>query len=203
MKQLKSLTYIITDTAALKELKENLVDVRDKFSKHAPVDHGLAVEHPKAKMELEKNVKRKLESLPLPRKKIKLTSRVGAASEARKFSSKIKIREKDLNDLTKNGISGIPLSSADKNSSQALFLKGKAKKENETQPKQSKENILANIETNISTSNNTEGVTYNHLEQIISDLIKSSQIGNVTLFSNTIHQFSSFSQKFPRKFDKH
>ena len=196
MKQLKSLTYIITDTAALKELKENLVDVRDKFSKHAPVDHGLAVEHPKAKMELEKNVKRKLESLPLPRKKIKLTSRVGAASEARKFSSKIKIREKDLNDLTKNGISGIPLSSADKNSSQALFLKGKAKKENETQPKQSKENILANIETNISTSNNTENVTYNHLEQIRSkntDLIKSSQTGNVTVFSNIILQFSSFS----------
>ena len=206
MKQLKSLTYIITDTAALKELKENLVDVRDKFSKHAPVDHGLVVEHPKAKMELEKNVKRKLESLPLPRKMIKLTSRVGAASEARKFSSKTKITEKDLKGLTKNEISGIPLNSADKNSIQeALFLKGNAKKENETQPKHSKENILANIETNISTFNNTEDVTYNHLEQIRSkhaDLIKSSQIGNVTVFSNTIHQFSSFSQKFPRKFDK-
>ena len=45
----------------------------DKFPKHAPVDHGLVVEHPKAKMEFEKNVKRKSESLPLPRKKIKLT----------------------------------------------------------------------------------------------------------------------------------
>ena len=33
--------------------------MRDKFSKHAPVDHGLVLEHPKAKMELEKNVKRK------------------------------------------------------------------------------------------------------------------------------------------------
>ena len=59
--------------------------MRDKFSKHAPVDYGLVVEHPKAKMELVKNVKRKLESLPLPRKKIKLTGRVGAATEARKF----------------------------------------------------------------------------------------------------------------------
>ena len=45
LKQLKSLTYIITDAATLKELKENLIDVRDKFSKHAPVDHGLVVEH--------------------------------------------------------------------------------------------------------------------------------------------------------------
>ena len=45
LKQLISLTYIITDTAALKELKENLIDVRDKFSKHTPVDHGLVVEH--------------------------------------------------------------------------------------------------------------------------------------------------------------
>ena len=71
MKQLKSLTYIITDTVALKELKENLIDARDKFSKHATMDHGLVVEHPEAKMELEKNVKRKLESVPLPRKKIK------------------------------------------------------------------------------------------------------------------------------------
>ena len=31
LKQLKSLTIIITDTAALKKLKENLIDVRDKF----------------------------------------------------------------------------------------------------------------------------------------------------------------------------
>ena len=85
LKQLKSLTYIITDTVALKELKEKLIDVRDKFSKHATVDHGLVVEHPEAKMGLEKNVKRKLESVPLPKKKIKLTGRVGAASEARKF----------------------------------------------------------------------------------------------------------------------
>ena len=124
-------------------------------------------------------------------------------NESRKFSSNIKIREKDLKDLRKNEISVVSLSSADKNSSESLFLKGNTKKENERQPRHPKENILANIETNISTSNNTEGVTYNHLEQIISDLIKSSQIGNVTLFSNTIHQFSSFSQKFPRKFDKH
>ena len=193
MKQLKSLTYIITDTTALKELKENLTDVRDKFSKHAPVDYGLVVEHPKAKMELEKNVKRKLESLSLPRKQIKLTSTVGAASEARKFqASNIKITEKDLKVLTKNEISGVPLSSADKNSSEALFLKGNAKKENETQPKHSKENILANIGTNISISNNTEDITYNHLEQIRSkqtDLIKSSQTGNVFF----ILQFSSFS----------
>ena len=139
-KQLKSLTYIITDTAALKELEENLIDVRDKFSKHAPVDHGLIIEYPKAKMELEENVKRKFESLPLSRKKIKLTVRVGVASEARKFSSNIKITEKDLKDLTKNEISGVslPLSSADKNSSEALFLKDNAKKENETQPKHSK-----------------------------------------------------------------
>ena len=107
MEQLKSLTYVITDTAALKELKENLIDVRDKFSKHAPVDHGLVVEHPKAKMELEKNVKRKLESLTLPRKKIKLTGRVGAASEARKFLSNINITEKDLKDLAKDEISGV------------------------------------------------------------------------------------------------
>ena len=59
LKQLKSLTYIITDTTALKKLKENLIDAREKFSKHAPVDHGLAVEHPKAEMELEENVERK------------------------------------------------------------------------------------------------------------------------------------------------
>ena len=60
----------------------------DKFSKHAPVDHSIVEEHPKAKMELHENVKRKFESLPLPWKKIKLTGRVGVASEARKFSSK-------------------------------------------------------------------------------------------------------------------
>ena len=107
MKQLKSLTYIISDTAALEELKENLIDVKDKFSKHAPVDHDVVVEHPEAKMELDKNVKRKFESLPLPRKKIKLTGRVGAASEARKFSSNINITEKDLKDLTKDEISGV------------------------------------------------------------------------------------------------
>ena len=168
----------------------------DKFSKHALVDHGLVVEHPKAKMELEKNIKRKLESLPLPRKKIKLTGRVGAASEAWKFSSNIKITEKNLKDLTENEISGVPLSSADKNSSEALFLKANAKKENETQLRHSKENILANIETNISISNNTEYVTYNHQEQIRSkhtDLVKSSQTGNVTVFSKIIPQFSSFS----------
>ena len=58
------------------------------------MDHGLVVEHSKAKMELEENVKRKFESLPLPRKKIKLTGRVGVACEARKFSSNIKIIEK-------------------------------------------------------------------------------------------------------------
>ena len=55
LKQLKSLTIIITDTAALKKLKENLIDARDKFSKHAPVYHGLVVvEHPRAKMQSEK-----------------------------------------------------------------------------------------------------------------------------------------------------
>ena len=140
--------------------------MRDKFSKHAPVDYGLVVEHPKAKMELVKNVKRKLESLPLPRKKIKLTGRVGAATEARKFWSNIKITEKDLKDLTKNEISGVPLSSADKNSSETLFLKGNAKKENETQPKHSKENILAKIRPKHT------------------DLIKSSQTGNVRFFNN-------------------
>ena len=115
-----------------------------------------------------------------------LTGRVGVASKARKISSNIKITEKDLKDLTKNEISGVSLSSADKNSSEALFLKENAKKKNETQPKHSKANILANTETNISTSNNTEGVTYNHLEQIRSkntDLIKSNQTGNVTVFS--------------------
>ena len=79
-----------------------MIDTRDKFSKHAPVDHGLVLEHPKAKMELEKNVKRKFENLPLPRKKIKLTGRVGAASEARQFSSNIKITEKDIKSLKKN-----------------------------------------------------------------------------------------------------
>ena len=149
-------------------------------------------EHPKAKTELEKNVKRKLENLPLPRKKIKLTSRVGAVSEARKFSSNIKITEKDLKDLTKNEISGIPLSSADKNSTkEALFLKGNARKENETQPKHSKENILVNS----ATYNSTEDVTYNPFEQVRSkhaDLMKSNQIGNVTVFSKIIPQFSSF-----------
>ena len=61
LKQLKPLTYVITDTPALKELKENLIDVRDKFSKHAPLGHSLVVEHPKAKMELKKDVKRKFE----------------------------------------------------------------------------------------------------------------------------------------------
>ena len=117
-------------------------------------------------------------------------------NESKKFSSNIKIREKDLKDLRKNEISIVSLSSADKNSSESLFLKGNAKKENERQSKHPKENILANIETNILTSNNTENVSYNHLEQIRSkntDLIKSSQTGNVTVFSNIILQFSSFS----------
>ena len=75
------------------------------------------------------------------------------------------------------------MSSADKNSGEALFVKGNAKKENETQPKHSK----ANIEANISTSNNTEDVTYKHLEQFRSkhtDLIKSSQTENITVFSS-------------------
>ena len=193
LKQLKSLTYIITDTVALKELKEHLIDVRDKFSKHAPVDHGLAVEHPKAKMVFEEKVKRKFKSLPLPPKNIKLTGQVGVAREARKFSSNIKITEKDLKDLTKNEISGIPMSISDTISSEALFLKNNAKKESETQSKHSKANILANIETNISRSNNTEDVTSNHLEQTISknaDLIKSNQTGNVTVSSKIIPQFS-------------
>ena len=50
---------IITDTAAINKLIENLINVRDMFSKHAPVDHHLIVEHPKAKIELEENIKRK------------------------------------------------------------------------------------------------------------------------------------------------
>ena len=145
MKQLKS---------ALKELKENLIiDVTDTFLKHGLVDHGLAVEHPKAKMELEKNIKRKFESLPLLRKKIKLNDRVGAGSEARTFSSNIKITEKNLKDLTKKEAREVPLSSDGKNSNETLFLRGNAKKENETQLKHSKANISANIETNISTFN--------------------------------------------------
>ena len=57
MKKLKLLTYIITDTAGLKELKENLIDVRDKFSKHAPWNQSIEVKHPKAKIMLEENVK--------------------------------------------------------------------------------------------------------------------------------------------------
>ena len=68
-----------------------------------------------------------------------------------------------------------------KNSIEALFLKDNTKKENETRPKHSKANVLANIETNISTSNNTEDVTCNHLEQIRSKNTK------------PIPQFSSFS----------
>ena len=47
-------------------------------------------------------MKRKSESLPSPREKIKLISRVGVSSEVRKFSSNIEIAEKDLADLTKN-----------------------------------------------------------------------------------------------------
>ena len=69
MKKLKLLTYIITDTAGLKELKENLIDVRDKFSKHAPWNHRIEVQHPMAKIVLEENVKRKLQSVSLPPKK--------------------------------------------------------------------------------------------------------------------------------------
>ena len=126
-----------------------LMDVRDKFSKHASVDHCLVVEHLKAKMELEENEKKKFESPPLARKNIKLAGRVGVSSKARKFSSNIKITEEDLKDLTKKNLSGVHLSNADKNSSEALFLKENAKKENETQPKHSTANILANIETNI------------------------------------------------------
>ena len=99
LKQLKSL---ITDTAALKELKGKLIEVEEKFSKHTPVNHGVVEEHPKAKMELEKNVKRKFESLPLPRKKIELTGTVGVASKARKFSSIIGITKniRELSSLT-------------------------------------------------------------------------------------------------------
>ena len=91
----------------------------------------------------------------------------------------------------------MPLSSADKNLSEALFLKGNAKKENETQPKHSKANILAkNIETITSTSGNTEDVTSNHLEQITSnemEIIKSYQPRNVTVSSKAMPQFSLFS----------
>ena len=86
------------------------------------------------------------------------------------------------------------MSNADKNSCETLFLKDNAKKENETQPKHSKANILANIETNILTSNNTEDVSSNHLEEITSkntDLIKSNQTGNVS--SKNIPEFSLFS----------
>ena len=53
-------------------------------------------------MELEENVKRKSESLPSSREKIKLIGRVGVSSEVRKFSRNIEIAEKDLADLTKN-----------------------------------------------------------------------------------------------------
>ena len=56
---------------------------------------------------------------------------------------------KGLKNLIKNEISGVPLSISDKNSSEALFLKDNAKKENETQPKHSKANILANITAQI------------------------------------------------------
>ena len=144
--QLKSLTYIITDTAAIKEWKESLINVRDKFFKHAQ-RISLVVEHPKTKMDLEKNIKRKFESLSLLQKKINSADIVGVASEARKFLSNIKITEKDLKDLTKSETRGVPLSSADKNSTEALFLKSNAKEGNETQPKHSEVNILANIET--------------------------------------------------------
>ena len=76
--------------------------MEEKFSKHTPVNHGVVEEHPKAKMELEKNVKRKFESLPLPRKKIELTGTVGVASKARKFSSIIGITKniRELSSLT-------------------------------------------------------------------------------------------------------
>ena len=88
------------------------------------------------------------------------------------------------------------MSSADKNSGEALFVKGNAKKENETQPKHSKANILAkNIETITSTSGNTEDVTSNHLEQITSnkmDIIKSYQPRNVTVSSETTPSFHCF-----------
>ena len=56
------------------------------------------------------------------------------------------------------------MSSSNKNSSEALFLKGNPKKENKTQSKYSKGKILANIEVNISTSINAEDITSNHLE---------------------------------------
>ena len=87
------------------------------------------------------------------------------------------------------------MSSADRNSSEARFLKGNAKKENETRPKHSKANILANIEKNISTSNNTEDVTYNHLEQIIDQNMQTSlrlAKQKISVFSKIIPQFSSF-----------
>ena len=93
--------------------------------------------------------KRNLKVLLQLEKNIKFAGRVGVASKARKFSSNIKITEEDLKDLTKKNLSGVHLSNADKNSSEALFLKENAKKENETQPKHSIANILANIETNI------------------------------------------------------
>ena len=89
----------------------------------------------------------------------------------------------------------MPLSSADKNSSEALFVKGNARKENETQPKHSKANILGNIEASILISSNTEDVTSNHQEQITSKntgIIKSNQTGNVTVSSKTIPNFHCF-----------
>ena len=77
------------------------------------------------------------------------------------------------------------MSSSNKNSSEALFLRGNPKKENKTQSKYSKGKILANIEINISTSINAEDITSNDLEQIIpknTDLIKSNQTGNIYIY---------------------
>ena len=91
------------------------------------MDDGLVVKHPVANMEFGGNVKIKFESLRLPRQKRKLTRSVGVASEARKFPILIKITEKDLKDLTKSEISGVPSSNADKNS------KRKERKWNATQ----------------------------------------------------------------------
>ena len=89
----------------------------------------------------------------------------------------------------------MPLSSADKNSSEALFVKDNARRENETQAKHSKANILGNIGASILISSNTEDVTSNHQEQITSKntgIIKSNQTGNVTVSSKTIPNFHCF-----------
>ena len=93
LKMIKSLTFLVDDTSALEDLNEDLRELHDRFKEFTPIDHGLVVEDPKAKKQIQNVLKRKAwENLPVPKeKKSKLTGRVGITSEAKRLACNITI----------------------------------------------------------------------------------------------------------------